>query len=191
MIISAREKFQTLLRDLFEFDCAELDFGIYRIMNHKRQVVERFITEDLPQAIAEELQRGALAEQGQAQQALAAARQKVLDALDADALDADGNLAETYRNTPPEKPIWKPRPKPKAAAPQKRWRPPSTTTSTLPSAVTGRTATLSPDAATPRKSATPSPTTARKSPSTGPTTTSTTSRPASISPITPVRPPMA
>lgn len=30
-------KFQMLLRELFQFDCADLDFGIYRIMNHKRK----------------------------------------------------------------------------------------------------------------------------------------------------------
>ena len=30
-------KFQDLLRELFQFDCADLDFGIYRIMNHKRE----------------------------------------------------------------------------------------------------------------------------------------------------------
>jgi len=63
-------KFQSLLRELFQFDCADLDFGIYRIMNHKRAVIERFITTDLPQAIAEELERGALAEQTQAAQAV-------------------------------------------------------------------------------------------------------------------------
>ena len=92
-------KFQSLLRELFQFDCADLDFGIYRIMNHKRAVIERFITTDLPQAIAEELERGALAEQTQAAQALEAARKKVLEALGDDALDGNGNLAEAYRNT--------------------------------------------------------------------------------------------
>jgi len=55
-----QNKFQQLLRELFQFDCAGLDFGIYRIMNHKRDVVERFITRDLPQAIAGELACGAL-----------------------------------------------------------------------------------------------------------------------------------
>ena len=40
----ALNKFQTLLRDLFQFDCADLDFGIYRIMNHKRDVIERLLT---------------------------------------------------------------------------------------------------------------------------------------------------
>lgn len=96
---SPRARFQQLLHELFEFDCADLDFGIYRIMNHKRAAIERFITEDLPRAIAEELDRGALAAQSQAAQELQGARQKVLDALGDDALDADGNLAEPYRNT--------------------------------------------------------------------------------------------
>ncbi|MDW8328333.1 MAG: site-specific DNA-methyltransferase, partial [Anaerolineales bacterium] len=94
-----RDKFLNLLRELFEFDCADLDFGIYRIMNYKRAVIERFITKDLPKTITEELQHGALAEQGQAQKALKEARQKVLEALGEDALDADGNLNEKYRNT--------------------------------------------------------------------------------------------
>jgi len=56
------EKFQNLLRELFQFDLAYLDFGIYRIMNLKRSLIERWIEEDLPKAIEEELQQGALAE---------------------------------------------------------------------------------------------------------------------------------
>jgi len=94
-----QEKFQSLLRELFQFDLADLDFGIYRIMNHKRQVIERWITEDLPKAIEEELQQGVLAEQAQAQQALEEARQKVLETLGEDALDAEGNLAEQFHST--------------------------------------------------------------------------------------------
>jgi len=92
-------KFLNLLRELFQFDCADLDFGIYRIMNHKRAVIERFITTDLPQAITEELERGALAEQTQSAQALEAARKKVLEALGDDALNENGDLAEKYRDT--------------------------------------------------------------------------------------------
>jgi adenine-specific DNA-methyltransferase len=42
------EKFQGLARELFQFDCADLDFGIYRIMNHKRGVIEKFISTDPP-----------------------------------------------------------------------------------------------------------------------------------------------
>jgi len=92
-------KFQQLLRELFQFDCADLDFGIYRIMNFKRAIIERFISEDLPRLVNDELNKGALAAQSQAMQELDAARKKVLEALGEDALDADGNLAEKYRDT--------------------------------------------------------------------------------------------
>src|SRR5690554_1529457 len=92
-------KFQQLLRELFQFDCADLNFGIYRIMNFKRAIIERFISEDLPRLVNDELNKGALAAQSQATQELEAARKKVLEALGEDALDADGNLAEKYRET--------------------------------------------------------------------------------------------
>ncbi|MBM4431919.1 MAG: site-specific DNA-methyltransferase, partial [Chloroflexi bacterium] len=95
----SQSKFQQLLRELFQFDCADLDFGIYRIMNHKRAVIEAFIATDLPRLIDEELDRGALAAQSQAAQDLQAARKKVLEELGDDALDAEGNLAEPYRTT--------------------------------------------------------------------------------------------
>jgi adenine-specific DNA-methyltransferase len=94
------EKFQHLLRELFQFDCADLDFGIYRIMNYKRKVIERFITEDLPTTITEELAQGALVAQSQAAQALEDAQKKVIETLGKDALDANGNLAGQYHTTP-------------------------------------------------------------------------------------------
>ena len=94
------EKFQNLLRELFQFDCADLDFGIYRIMNHKRDVIERFIGEDLPQAIAEQLNRGALAEQAHVAEKLQEVRHRIGEILGDDAIDADGNLAEMYHSAP-------------------------------------------------------------------------------------------
>ena len=92
--------FQTLLRELFQFDCADLDFGIYRIMNRKREVIERFITDDLPRAVAEQLESGALAEQAQAEESLQEVRQRIGGNFGDDAIDADGNLAEMYHSTP-------------------------------------------------------------------------------------------
>ena len=63
MTCENREKFQQLLRELFQFECSDLDFGIYRIMNHKRTVIDRFIENDMPAAIAEELKSGVPADQ--------------------------------------------------------------------------------------------------------------------------------
>lgn len=45
-------KFQQLLRELFQFDCADLDFGIYRIVNYKRETIEKFVAEKLPGVVA-------------------------------------------------------------------------------------------------------------------------------------------
>lgn len=42
------EKLQAILRDIFEIDKADLDFGIYRIMNQKRAEVNQFIDKQLP-----------------------------------------------------------------------------------------------------------------------------------------------
>ncbi len=41
------EKLQTLLSELFQLDQADLDFGIYRIMNQKRDEINRFLNKDL------------------------------------------------------------------------------------------------------------------------------------------------
>lgn len=93
-------KFQDLLRELFQFDCADLDFGIYRIMNHKRVTIERFISEDLPNAVSEELKKGAAAEEAQTEKNLQENRDQIRESFGHAAIDADGNLAEMFHNTP-------------------------------------------------------------------------------------------
>jgi len=53
----AQVKFTSLLKEMFQFDQVELDFGIYRIMNAKHAEIEKFLNEDLPQDIATGLSR--------------------------------------------------------------------------------------------------------------------------------------
>ena len=93
-------KFQQLLRELFQFDCAELDFGIYRIMNHKRDVLEQFINEKLPNLVETDLEQGILFQQDQANRVLEESRESVIGVLGSDAIDGDGELVEAYRGTP-------------------------------------------------------------------------------------------
>lgn len=50
-----QEKFINLLKEMFQFDQADLDFGIYRIMNAKHGEIEKFLNEDLPNDITEGL----------------------------------------------------------------------------------------------------------------------------------------
>jgi adenine-specific DNA-methyltransferase len=45
--VDVREKVKSLLRELFQFDNQDLDFGIHRIMNFKRNEISRFIETDL------------------------------------------------------------------------------------------------------------------------------------------------
>lgn len=40
-------RLKQILREMFQFDQADLDFGIYRIMNQKRAEVERFLDDEL------------------------------------------------------------------------------------------------------------------------------------------------
>lgn len=40
-------KFKDVLREIFQMDQADLDFGIYRIMNQKRDEIEKFLDQDL------------------------------------------------------------------------------------------------------------------------------------------------
>jgi adenine-specific DNA-methyltransferase len=49
---SAQQRFIKLLReDILQVDAAELDFGIYRVLNHRRADLERFLAHDLPTRI--------------------------------------------------------------------------------------------------------------------------------------------
>jgi adenine-specific DNA-methyltransferase len=64
-----REQLIAKLKEMFQMDQADLDFGIYRIMNAKRDEVERFLDKDLLPTLRttlEEFQPAGLAEKRQA-----------------------------------------------------------------------------------------------------------------------------
>ncbi|MBS3950729.1 MAG: site-specific DNA-methyltransferase [Peptococcaceae bacterium] len=44
------------LAELFQLDQADLDFGIYRIMNYKRETIKKFLDEELMSQVAQQLQ---------------------------------------------------------------------------------------------------------------------------------------
>lgn len=51
------EKLITLLKQMFQLDQADLDFGIYRIMNYKRKEIEKFLNEDLLPQVRTQLEK--------------------------------------------------------------------------------------------------------------------------------------
>lgn len=67
------DKLRALLRELFQMDQADLDFGLYRIMNAKRGEIERFLEHDLLPQVKCELARHTTLDSGAKQTELAAA----------------------------------------------------------------------------------------------------------------------
>ena len=92
-------KFQALLRELFQFDCADLDFGIYRIMNHKRDVVDRYIDEDLPGAIEKAVGEGAIDTEAKRAKIFEETRDQMIEFFGENAIAPNGELVE-YQETP-------------------------------------------------------------------------------------------
>jgi len=91
-----RQQLQSLLRELFQFDHADLDFGIYRIMREKHDDVERFIEHDLLDAVEEGLAHFQAAEREELETQLAEKRAM----LGAAALDGAGAVRQEYRSLP-------------------------------------------------------------------------------------------
>lgn len=90
------EKFQTLLRKLFQVqDAAELDFGIYRILNLKRTQVEEFINDRLPVIVDEAFRELVTTDTAGLRQRLDALREEIAGVAGDDAFDDDGNLVNT------------------------------------------------------------------------------------------------
>src|SRR5437762_12103021 len=85
------EKFQTLLRELFQFEHGDLNFGIYRIMNLRRTQMERWINEDLPKRAETALKTPAISVESELASRLADLGKKLV-AVRADAIDPDGRL---------------------------------------------------------------------------------------------------
>lgn len=56
-VYESYEKLKSILKEMFQLDQSDLDFGIYRIMNYKRQEIEKFLNEDLLPQVRTELEK--------------------------------------------------------------------------------------------------------------------------------------
>lgn len=93
------QKLQNLLQQLFRADAADLDFGIYRIINYRRDQLQNFIDEELPAEINNALDANPEIESDR--QEIENLAQQIQQNFGDGVLDADGNLInETYKETP-------------------------------------------------------------------------------------------
>lgn len=91
---AGQAKFQRLLRELFQFDCADLNFGIHRLMNHKRRILDGYIDRRLPEAIEEAVGRGAIHTEAERSDEFREIREKAIQAFGEGAFAPNGELVE-------------------------------------------------------------------------------------------------
>ena len=90
--IGSREKVKALLKELFQFDVQDLDFGIYRIMNFKRKEIEKFIEEDLIKAAEEEFKEYARVGMADLQKEVERLRSEIIRDFGEGTIDEEGNV---------------------------------------------------------------------------------------------------
>lgn len=95
-----RRELQGLLRKLFQFDSVDLDFGIYRIMNYKRDEIEKFIEEDLIKAVDAEFEKYSAKSKAEIEKELEEITKRISSTLGEDALLPSGDIKEMYRSSP-------------------------------------------------------------------------------------------
>lgn len=97
--MEALKQLQELLRDLFQLDLADLDFGLYRLLRLKQKEVEAFLSAQLPRRVDEAFysvtgeQFSALGEE------ISKLSARIKEEIGDDALLPNGEIKPEYRDT--------------------------------------------------------------------------------------------
>lgn len=91
-----KQQLKQKLTELFQIDSPDLDFGVYRIMNQKRDEIARFMDKDLIEAVDAEFGKYDTESRTQIIAEFKELEQTIRDTYGDDALDANG-LKEEYR----------------------------------------------------------------------------------------------
>ncbi|MGB4293366.1 MAG: site-specific DNA-methyltransferase [Bacteroidales bacterium] len=94
------QKFQDLLKKLFQFETSDLDFGIYRILNFKRDLIEKFIQEDLKNKVESAFAKHKDERLININQRFEKAKEEIIKNLGKDAFTSTGELKEEFKTTP-------------------------------------------------------------------------------------------
>ena len=100
MVEDYKKRLQSLLSKLFQFDVAELDFGIYRIMNQKREEIRKFIDKDLIEAVDAEFKEYSDVGKAEIEKELEEIKKKIGETIGEDAIEPSGEIKVEYRNLP-------------------------------------------------------------------------------------------
>ncbi|MBC7320066.1 site-specific DNA-methyltransferase, partial [bacterium] len=94
------QRFQDLLKELFQFESSDLDFGIYRILNYKRNQIEKFIEKDLVEKVELAFSKHKDERLTNINQRLEKTKEKIIQNLGKDAIKPTGELKEEFKDTP-------------------------------------------------------------------------------------------
>jgi adenine-specific DNA-methyltransferase len=97
--MDALTQLQELLRELFQLDLADLDFGLYRLFRLKRQEVEAFLTEQLPRRVDEAFESAAGEERGVLEKEISELADRIRKEVAEDAILESGEVNREYRAT--------------------------------------------------------------------------------------------
>lgn len=92
------ERFTDLMKQVFELDKSDLDFGIYRIMNIRKAEIERFLTVGLPEKVRETLAPFASGNKAEIQAQIAEIEKNARDfGMEASSLPESNPMGKKYR----------------------------------------------------------------------------------------------
>ncbi len=100
MVNDYREDLKLLLRKLFQFESADLDFGIYRIMNKKRAEIEKFIEKDLIEAVDREFESYNEEYRKKIEKELDEIKSEIIEKLGEDSFELSGEIKKEFINLP-------------------------------------------------------------------------------------------
>src|SRR3990172_8329697 len=94
------KKFQDLLKKLFQFETSDLDFGIYRILNYKRDQIKKFIQEDLVNKVESAFAKHKDERLTNINIRFEEAKEKIIQSLGKEAFTPTSGLKEQFKDTP-------------------------------------------------------------------------------------------
>jgi adenine-specific DNA-methyltransferase len=94
------EKFKNLLKELFQFELSELDFGIYRVLNYKRKQVDEFINKKLPGIVKSAFEKHKSDLTENLEQEFKNVLEEIKRSFGENAISDTGELDEKFKNTP-------------------------------------------------------------------------------------------
>lgn len=94
------KRFQDLLRELFQLEYSDVDTGIYRLFRLRKDEVERFIKEELPDTVDAAFGTVLSEQKGQLEQQLEKKKNEIRSTLGEAAIQEDDSIAEAFASTP-------------------------------------------------------------------------------------------